>query len=542
MHDRPLEDLLDRLVAEFGDRLARGDAPPLADVLSQVPAEHRQALERCLIMMRAGIASSPASTSALLPGAQLDGFRILREIGRGGMAVVFLAEQEALRRRVALKVLRPGLALEARHVDRFQREALAIARLQHPHIVQVYAVGEARGHHYLAMEYVEGTNLGEVLERLGRTGVHPDRWTAADLARAAGIPALAREGATYEQALAHLLAPVARAIGVVHELGLVHRDIKPSNLLIHRDGRVLVADFGLAKGDGDPGLSLTGEPLGTPYYMSPEQAALTARPIDPRSDVYSLGVTLFEALAGRRPFEGESVLAVLDAIRTQAPPPLRTLARARTRDAEAVARRAMEREPEQRYAHALELATELSALAEGRPTQALVMEGGWVRRWRRTQRRIASGEITEYRSRRKFLGLPLVHVYFRRIPGQRWRIAKGWLAAGDLAIGGVAMGTCSIGLLGVGGFALGLLALGGIAGGVFSIGGFSAGFLPIGGFAAGYGAVGGFALGRYAIGGRVGGAHVIGEGARDPAAVEFFRGWVEWIRLMPGFSGIERFL
>jgi len=340
-----LDDLLDRLVAEYQDRVAAGAEPRVDDVLARAPVAHRAALERSLRMIQAGTASAPRASRVLVPGVTLGAYRLVREIGRGGMAIVFHATQIDLRRSVALKVLRPGLAVEKSHVERFQREALAIARLQHPHIVQVHAVGETDGWHWIAMEYVEGRNLAQIYVEMARVERDPSRWTAEILCAAGGIPSAPFANLGYPQALAKLLAPVARAIGVAHEIGLVHRDVKPSNILVHKDGRALVADFGLAKGDGDPALSMSGEPVGTPYYMSPEQALLARTPVDRRTDVYSLGVTLYEGIAGRRPFEGTSTFAVLDAIRVHNPEPLMRYVPKISRDMDAVVEVAMAKEP-----------------------------------------------------------------------------------------------------------------------------------------------------------------------------------------------------
>ena len=530
------DDLLDRLVGEYSDSLAAGREADPAALLEQVPPAQRDALDRCLRMVRAGLVTAPRGTEALVPGVQLEGYRIVREHGRGGMAVVYLAEQIDLRRRVALKVLRPGLAIERRHVERFQREALTAAKLAHPHIVQVYAVGETRGYHWLAMEYVEGPTLAEVLERLAASGVAPRDWTARDLAQASGIAALAAVGDSYERALCALLAPAARALGAAHELGLVHRDVKPSNILIHRDGRALLADFGLAKGEGDPGLSLTGEPLGTPYYMSPEQAALSVQPVDQRSDVYSLGVTLYESLSGRRPFEGATVFAVLEAIKTRPAHPLRAIAPRRSQAAQAVVRRAMAYKPSERYPSALDLAAELTALAEGRATQALAQEGGPIRRALRMLRQGQAGGWTEYRSARSFLGLPLVHIYFgKRYLGQTRRVAKGWFAMGDVAVGGVACGGVALGAISFGGVALGLLTCwAGLAFGFYPMGGVAVGAVPVGGLAVGHTAFGGMAVGQYAIGGRAYGPHAMGgNGRKDLETSEWFKQHQSpWMALM----------
>jgi serine/threonine protein kinase len=541
MSDPTSPDLLDRLVAEYSDALAGGGEPDQAALLERVPPDQRETLERCLRMVRAGLLPAPAATDALVPGVELDGFRIVRELGRGGMAVVYLAEQLDLRRHVALKVLRPSLAIERRHVERFQREALTAARLKHPHIVPVHAVGETRGYHWLAMEHVEGPTLAEVLERLQSSGKATRQWTARDLHEAAGLEPMRGAEASYEQALCALLAPAARALGAAHELGLVHRDVKPSNILIHRDGRALIADFGLAKGESDPGLSLTGEPLGTPFYMSPEQATLTTLPVDQRSDVYSFGVTLYEALAGRRPFEGATVFAVLEAIQSRAPAPLRAVAPRTSAAAQAVVRRAMAFDPAERYPSALDLAAELTALAEGRATQALAQEGGPLQRLWRMLRQGRAGQLAEYRSARTFLGLPLVHIHFgRRARGQARRVARGWFAAGDVAVGGIACGGVALGGISFGGIALGLLTCwAGIAFGAYPMGGVSVGAVPVGGVAAGYASFGGVAAGRYAIGGLTLAPHAAGgDGRKDEQALRWFRDHGSpWMSLMlPGVS------
>jgi len=564
-----LDDLLDQLVAEYSDRLAGGAAPRTAladgsDLLARVPPEHRDGLQRCFRMLQAGVGSAPRRAGAPVPGDVLGDFRIVKELGRGGMAVVYLAVQQELKRQVALKVLRPGLAVEARHVDRFRREALAVARLQHPHIVAVHAVGEAQGFHYIAMEYVEGRSLAEVFDALPKDRPR----TAQDLAAATGLPRAAMEGKSFEQAFCALLAPVARALATAHECGLVHRDVKPSNILVHKDGRAVIADFGLVQGDGDPGLSLTGEPLGTPYYMSPEQATASSARVDQRTDVYSLGVTLYEGISGRRPFEGDTLLAVLAAVRENQAPPLRGAgsggsrggssgaagagraggagasgsggARGVTRDAEAGTRRAMARRPEDRYATALEFAVDLLALADGRGTQAMLREGGAVRRHARTLKVLVRGEITEYRSSAELFGWPLVHIV-NRVPGRRSPTARGWIAMGCRAVGVVAVGNRALGVVALGGVAAGIVSLGGIALGLLPLGGLALGWLAVGGGAVGYGAVGGAACGYYALGGGAWGVHLITNMVQDPAALEWFRPWLGWITLVPGMEVMLRF-
>lgn len=526
-----IDDQLDRIVAEYTDAVEAGRAPKREEYLSQVPRTARPGLERCLKMIDAGVASAPSATRPLVAGDHLGRYKLRREVGRGGMAIVWLAEDPELARPVALKILRPGLALDQVHVDRFKREALAIARLKHAHVVQIHEVGEAQGYHYLAMEYVDGPSLATVLAAL------PDqrRWTPDELAVAAGIHSLA-QGQSFEQAICRLLAPVADALQAAHDLGLVHRDVKPSNILLHRDGRAVVADFGLAKGEGDPGLSLTGDAIGTPHYMSPEQAQVSEATVDHRTDIYSLGVTFYEALAGRRPFEGRSILEVFEKIKTQVAPPLRARNRRVTKNASAVAQRAMSRWPEDRYESAALLAEDLRALGQGLATQAHSQRLGLFSRAARNGRWWMSGQQWEYRSERELLGLPLVHIVRgRRMPGQAIRVAKGWIAVGDVALGGIALGGVSAGIFACGGFAFGGLltwagmglglgvGFGGMMISTVAIAGVAAGWLAFGGVALGYAAIGGLPIGTYACGGNPKGRYKLGGGHRDQEAVDFFQ-------------------
>ena len=401
--------------------------------------------------------------------------------------------------------------------------------------MQIHGVGEAHGYHYLAMEYVEGPSLATVLEALP-TG----RRTAEDLARASGIPALAGGESDYERALAKLLGPVAQALGTAHEAGLVHRDVKPSNVLIHGDGRAVIADFGLAKGEGDPALSLTGDALGTPYYMSPEQAYVTGREVDHRTDVYSFGVMLYEALSGRRPFGGDSFLEVIESIRSSVPPSVRSVAPSVSRNAGALVRKAMARDPEARYATAEALYEDLFELSRGGTTRALRHEGGLSQRFWTQVRAATSGHPYEYRSARTFLGLPLVHVITGpRVPGRR-RVARGWFAHGDVAIGGVAMGPIALGGLAFGGLGVGLLfawcgigvgaaVFAGVGIGYKVFAGVALGYMAFGGVALGYGAMGGFARGIFAGGGNASGRYLLTDHQQDEEAVRWFGDNMPWI-------------
>jgi serine/threonine protein kinase len=219
-----------------------------------------------------------------LSGRQLGDYRLLRRLGRGAMADVYLAEQGSLRRQVAFKALKRELAADSTYVRRFHNEAQAAAALVQANIVQIYEVGCIEGWHYIAQEYVEGQNLSQFITRNGT----PDVKLALTVMR-----------------------QVAAALCKSAERGIVHRDIKPENIMLGRSGEVKVADFGLARvGVGEDVVKLTqvGITMGTPLYMSPEQ--VEGRPLDPRSDIYSLGVTCFHMLAGRPPFRGDTALSV----------------------------------------------------------------------------------------------------------------------------------------------------------------------------------------------------------------------------------------
>ncbi|HEY2826688.1 MAG TPA: serine/threonine-protein kinase, partial [Pirellulales bacterium] len=227
-----------------------------------------------------------------LSGRQLGDYRLLRHLGRGAMADVYLAEQGSLRRQVALKILKRELADDHTYVRRFHMEAQAAASLVQANIVQIYEVGCIDGWHYIAQEYVDGQNLSQYITR-------------------SGSPPL-------KMAIA-IMRQVSAALCKAAERGIVHRDIKPENIMLARSGEVKVADFGLARiGGGEESLKLTqvGITMGTPLYMSPEQ--VEGRPLDPRSDIYSLGVTCYQMLAGQPPFRGETALSVaIQHVRTQ---------------------------------------------------------------------------------------------------------------------------------------------------------------------------------------------------------------------------------
>ncbi len=279
--------------------------------------------------------SSKKAPGRDLSGLKLGDFRVDRLIGRGGMGEVYLAEQISLRRPVALKVLLPEWVSRPAYLSRFSIEATAVAKLNHANIVQVYALGEADGVHYIAMEYVEGTNLREYLIRKGSLDIP----LALSIMRQSGS-----------------------AIGAAGEVGLIHRDIKPENLLLTRKGRIKVADFGLCRDMEADRHHVTqqGTTMGTPLYMSPEQAQGHA--MDHRSDLYSLGVTYYHMIVGEPPFRADSALALaLKHVREQ-PASMRVRRPDVPPDLDRLVLKLMAKKPADRYQSAAEMLADLNRI------------------------------------------------------------------------------------------------------------------------------------------------------------------------------------
>jgi len=294
-------------------------------------------------MSEATHSSGSAELDLDLSGRQLAGYRLLRRLGSGGMAEVYLAEQRSLRRQVALKTLKRELARDDTYVRRFHMEAQAAAALVHANIVQIHEVGCADGIHFIAQEYVAGVNLRELL---------------------------ARRGALDARLSVSILRQVASALAKAAEQGIVHRDIKPENILINKAGEVKVADFGLARiqADGESlSLTQTGMTMGTPLYMSPEQ--VEGKSLDPRSDIYSLGVTAYHMLSGSPPFHGETAMAVaVQHVRNQ-PQPLASLRPELPADLCRVVHRMLAKQPDERYPSARELLRDLRAVGGGKTAE-----------------------------------------------------------------------------------------------------------------------------------------------------------------------------
>jgi serine/threonine protein kinase len=347
-------------------------------------------------------------SSALTERGRLGDFHILREIGRGGMGIVYEAEQISLARRVALKVLPFATALNARQLRRFQNEAQAAAHLHHTNIVPVHAVGSDRGVHYYAMQFIEGQTVAKMIEELrsltGRStnpadpssidvdgrpgedvttqphyGVKAWRFDTPTPPPAAsdtrnGPATVATKKSSRDpslfQTVARLGVQAAEALEHAHQMGVVHRDIKPANLLVNDRGHLWITDFGLARCQGEGGLTLTGDVLGTLRYMSPEQALAKRMRVTHHTDIYSLGVTLYEMLTLEPAYNGRDRQEILKQIAFDDPRPPRKVNSAIPIELETIVLKAMAKEPESRYATAQEMADDLRRFLEQRPILA----------------------------------------------------------------------------------------------------------------------------------------------------------------------------
>jgi serine/threonine protein kinase len=311
----------------------------------------------------------PASWEA---GEALGDFEILGEIGRGGMGIVYRAKQVSLNRVVALKVLPGSVCQSTKAVARFQKEARAAAKLHHTNIVPVYAQGEHEGHFYYAMELIEGQSLDRVL-RHDAGHILPATMGSSSVGETAAEPQSALTETTTSglragyRRLALMIAGVAEGLAHAHQQGVVHRDIKPQNLLLGIDGLLHITDFGLARLLDEPSVTLSGEMLGTPAYMSPEQVGAHRNKIDHRTDIYSLGVTFYELLTRHRPFEGASREQIIARICTSEPRWPRKWNPSIPIDLETICLRAMEQDARRRYQSAADLAADLRRYAEDRP-------------------------------------------------------------------------------------------------------------------------------------------------------------------------------
>jgi eukaryotic-like serine/threonine-protein kinase len=438
------------LAEEFVARYRRGERPSLTEYTQKHP-ELAERIRKVFPMMVLMEEAAPAddqrhqatcaeqSTDPIAPlpkPEQLGGYRILREIGRGGMGVVYEAEQVALGRHVALKVLPLHATKDSARLQRFRREARAAARLHHTHIVPVYEVGDEGDMCYYAMQYIHGQPLDQVLEEVRALreasedggaqaaapaaaraapravaqslccGLAPNHRDGADAGAGSSAPPPLAEAAPrpeppaassilqttpvhYYRSVARIGLQVAGALAYAHREGVIHRDIKPSNLLLELEGRIWVADFGLAKTEADP-LTGTGDLVGTLRYMPPERFRGWS---DPRSDIYSLGLTLYEMLALQPAFAETDQVRLVHQLLHVAPPPLRRLDRQISRDLATIVTKAIDKEPTRRYQTADELVADLQRFIEDRPVQARP-SGALERTWRWCKRNPALAALT----------------------------------------------------------------------------------------------------------------------------------------------------
>ena len=399
-------------------------------------------------------------------------YRIIREIGRGGMGVVYEAQSKSLLRRVALKLLPFKSLLDEKQIARFRNEAQAAGQLHHPHIVPVYAVGCDRGVHYLAMQYIAGQPVDVVIAELrqvaatngtlsgvtkddrgGQTTVAVPNWdtahdatelfshsTRSHMAQPRDLPASAAQpcrstsvkpspwhsfsvagchrNRDYLRTVAGLGANIADALQHAHDMGILHRDIKPSNLLLDETGKAWITDFGLAHVPSDETMTMTGDVMGTVRYMSPEQASGHTQFIDQRTDIYSLGITLYELSTLRRAFDTETRDQFLRCVADQEPLAPRRLNPAIPIDLETIILKAIAKEPAQRYVTAGEFAVDLRSFLEGRPTLArrpTVLDR--VAKWSRRHRQIVAVAIFLCLFTTLATGLAA------------WRISAAWIEA-----------------------------------------------------------------------------------------------------------------
>ncbi len=401
-----VDGLLGEILDDFLQRQGQGEQPDAEEYARRHP-EIASILRQMLptfqgMCVPAGNAAAPAEASApagYVPG-YLGDYRILREVGRGGMGIVYEAEQVSLGRKVALKVLPFAAAMDAKHLQRFKNEAQAAAQLHHQHIVPVYGVGCERGTHYYAMQYIEGPTVAALIhelaqrrapagsdaaasppapaERHDRVGPDTGPIAALPTEHSAGSPAFFRT-------VAQLGVQAAEALEHAHDLGVVHRDVKPANLLVSVRGHLWITDFGLARLQNDMGLTLTGDLLGTLRYMSPEQALAKHGLVDHRTDIYSLGATLYELLTLQPACPGKHRQEVLRQIEEEEPLPPGRLCPAIPADLETIVLKALAKEPDSRYATAQELANDLRRFLEDKPIRAkrpTAWQRGrkWVRR------------------------------------------------------------------------------------------------------------------------------------------------------------------
>jgi serine/threonine protein kinase/tetratricopeptide (TPR) repeat protein len=369
------EEHIAEVLATYVDRLCAGERLEREEIAAAHPDCAQELLRELETLERLGVPGTAAVPE------QVGSYRIVRQLGRGGMGVVYEAMDLTMDRHVALKVLPADLLANSKAVARFVKEARIAGKLRHPNIVHVYGMGIDHGTPFFAMEFVEGKTLATVLE---------------DQTSAAGSAAIAREApvspeafagaeesgatdgqghgsaATIDQCLrtARRFIGVAEALAHAHRSGIIHRDIKPSNLMLDHQGRLRILDFGLARAEGQESLTRSADLVGTVLYMSPEQAMARRLQLDHRTDIYSLGATLYEALTLRPPFRGRDHLQTISQILTRDPAPPRLLNPRIPRDLETIVLKCLSKDRADRYATAEALGQDLNRFVRGDPIEA----------------------------------------------------------------------------------------------------------------------------------------------------------------------------
>ncbi len=348
--DLPAQSALLRelLVLELAYRRQIGEQPTQEDYQVRFPTQGEIIASAFDAITAADANKENGLPSSLdFPGSAptISGYMVLEELGRGGMGVVFKARPERLNRLVALKMILAGEFAGPEAAARFYTEAEAVARLQHPQVVQIFRIGDHKGHPYLEMEFVEG---GSLADRLDGTP-----WSPMDAAR--------------------LIESLALAMHHAHRRGIIHRDLKPANILLTSDGVPKVTDFGLAKSlgaDADEGWTRTDSIIGSPSYMAPEQTGGHSYRVSPATDVYALGAILYELLTGRPPFRGATVLETLEQVKSAEPPSVSRLLPGFMMDIETIALKCLQKDPAKRYISAEALAADLRRFMAGEPVHA----------------------------------------------------------------------------------------------------------------------------------------------------------------------------
>jgi len=396
----PEQERLARILDEYLVAIEQGQCVSPEELLAKYPGDADQLrgyLSGLQLFHAAAIVPGGSRSASQEPGVPaglqtMGDYRLIREIGRGGMGVVYEAWQISLRRRIALKLLPFTSSHDTKQISRFKNEAQAAAQAQHPNIVPVFAIGEENGAHYYVMQLIEGQSLTSLLAALRNSGDPPCGTTAPNVAATRNDqqgeaalrrarpavsqeersvqPMRASETADHIRVVARLGIQAAEALHAAHEIGIIHRDVKPSNLLLDDQGKLWITDFGLARCRENQGLTQTGDVLGTMRYTSPEQALGRTTLVDHRSDLYSLGLTLYELATLNHPADDVSDLQLLFDRNRPPVKPLRYWNRNIPRDFETIVLKCMAEFPHERYGTARELAEDLERFLDGRPIVA----------------------------------------------------------------------------------------------------------------------------------------------------------------------------